>query len=307
MTDQPSPNAQPQRLPVARTYNVAGSTPDFSYGICPQCGATVDLDSAAPLTDNSPFTCADCGANTPRLRLILEALARIDPMTWSLFASDVYIWDQVEMELGQVITYNVQQEVAKWQHYEVSPNNTSGERYVASLNFFDPNAFLVLADSRAGLEPPEDAPTRNVFWWRFGLSAIGRVPAWRQSLFGAATLFTTQPAAAVVLIAAGFEAFFNETMKIAWTERGLDQSAYEKLSGRNLAITATVDWLPAAVGRQPLGNAPDDLSTKWENDVNRRRNDVVHRAEVPLRGENLDHLGVAFQTKANRRLRIMIL
>ena len=98
-------------------------------------------------------------------------------------------------------------------------------------------------------------------------------------MFGAATLIDTHPSAAIVLVAAGFEAFFNETMRIAWRERELDTAAFDRLNARNLPISSLIEWLPSAVGRPTLRDAPG-LNPRWEELVNRRRNAVVHQANV---------------------------
>ena len=119
-------------------------------------------------------------------------------------------------------------------------------------------------------------------WYRFAVHEVDAVPAWRQSLFGAATLINTNPAAAVVLIAAGFESFFLETMRIAWSEKGLQEAAFVRLSARNLPISSLVEWLPPTVGRLGLLDAPGDMYQRWKELVNKRRNDVVHRANVHL-------------------------
>jgi hypothetical protein len=83
-----------------------------------------------------------------------------------------------------------------------------------------------------------------------------------------------------VLIAAGFEAFFTETMRIAWRESFLDLAAFDRMIARNIAITSLVDWLPATVGRPGLRDAPGNLHARWEEMVNRRRNQVMHQANV---------------------------
>ncbi len=215
--------------------------------------------------------------------MILEALALIDPVVWSFLCSDIYIGDQVNMAVGDMVSYSLTQQVAKWQHHEVRPDAASGERYIPTINFYDQYqwAFLTLADTQAASEPAETPPpSTEVLWYRFAVSEPGAVPAWRQSLWGAATLVATHPSAAIVLVAAGFEAFFTETMRIAWRERQLNGAAFNRLNARNPPISSLIEWLPSAVGRPALRDASPSLHERWEDLVNRRRNAVVHQANV---------------------------
>jgi len=213
-------------------------------------------------------------------------LALVDNATWSFFASDVYIFDELKLALSETAWYNIQFQVAKWQHQEVFPNVQSDQRYAATLTYYGNLAYFNLTDTQANIEPTEEpAPQVDVSWYLFGLSEAGKVPAWRQALFGAATLLTSMPAAAVVLISAGFEAFFNETMRIAWAEDGLDTGSFDRLASRNVPISGLVDWLPATVRRPSFRDAGRDLRGRWEQLVNRRRNDVVHRADVHVTSE----------------------
>ena len=116
-------------------------------------------------------------------------------------------------------------------------------------------------------------------------------------MFGAYQLIETNPSAAVVLIASGFESYFLDIMRIAWQESGLQVSAFDRMTDRNPPITSLVTWLPAAVGRSTLNEAPGDLHTRWSNAVNKRRNDVVHRANVHFTStEAQDSLSVALET-----------
>lgn len=271
---------------VLREYQVATSAPTYGWGRCVACDTTIPLPPTATLAEDPAVECTFCGARASRRRLIQQALMRIDSVAWSFFASDILIWDRLDLGVGDIVSYNVQLSVAKWQHYEAQPTQSSGSRYVANISFYDPTAYLFLSDIKAGIQPPEaPPPTVNVFWHRFGLTSTGSVPAWRQALYGAMTLLAPQPAAAAVLIAGGFEAFFNETTRIAWGERGLDGAGYERLASRNLAITSIIDWLPEALGKQGLRSAPGDLRSQWEKSVNRLRNDVVHRADVNVTTE----------------------
>jgi hypothetical protein len=247
------------------------------------CTTEVTIDAAAFFSDDSIAQCAYCGANAPRRRLILEALALIDAVTWSLFGSDIYIFDQTELTPGGMVSYNVQLEVAKWQHHEARLVDAANARYSANINFYDDLkwGFLSLLDSQAASEAAESPPRSvGVLWYRFGISESGKVPAWRQSLFGAATLIATHPSAAIVLVAAGFEAFFMETMRIAWRERQLHMVAFDRLNARNPPISNMVGWLPTVVGRSALQEVSPELYERWENLVNRRRNAVVHQANV---------------------------
>ena len=269
--------------PITRTYQVAWSVPQFPWGRCAACMSQVDIDPAAPFDDDTIGECGHCGAKAPRRRLILEALALIDTVTWSLLCSDVYIFDQTQLAPGELVSYNVTFQPAKWQHHEVRLAGGVDARYSPSINFYDDLkfGFLSLLDSKASSEPTESPPPRlDVNWYRFGISESGKVPAWRQSLFGAATLVTTHPAAAIVLVAAGFEAFFLETMRVSWGERQLEMAAFDRLNDRNPPISGLIGWLPSAVGHRSLQDASPGLHSRWETLVNRRRNEVVHQANV---------------------------
>lgn len=279
-------------MTIERQYLLGQSLPNFSNGRCPSCQSLVVLNLNAPFHDNGIVACNGCGANTPRRTLILEALAIVDTLAWSFFGSNMYIWDQTKVPHGDFVSYNLQQlNVAKWLHQEAFPNASSGERYVANVYFSDDLAFLYLTDTKAPAQQEdepvpeqEEEPAAEVeaSWYRFGLQEPAAVPAWRQSLFGAATLVTTHPSAAVVLVAAGFESFFIETMRIAWREKQLDQTAFDRLNKRNLPLSSLIEWLPPVVNRQSLVAAPGDLYERWKVLVNERRNDVVHRANIHL-------------------------
>lgn len=261
------------------------SKPNFTQGQCPACSALVALDLNAHFTDNTVVPCPQCGRQTRRRALILEALALIEPVTWSLFSSSMYIGDQGKVPFGQGVYYDLQGlSVAKWLHLEVSPSITSGQPYYASVHFTETLAVMITAPMKTGTDETEpDLPDEvDAQWYRFGVHELGAVPAWRQSLFGAASLIQTYPSAAVVLIAAAFESFFLETMRIAWSEKGLEEAAFARLSDRNLPITSLVEWLPPTVGRRSLADVPGTLYQRWKEQVNRRRNDVVHRANVHL-------------------------
>lgn len=242
------------------------------------------LEGLAPYDDNSDRTCSKCGLRTPRYRLILQAMSLIDSITWSLLASDIYIYDSRTLRFGETISYGLAStNVAKWLYHECRPLASSGDRYVPTMSFYEFTGFLALLDTQSLAQPVESPPPEiEVSWYRFGLTQLGAVPAWRQSLFGAATLIDQNPAAAIVLIAAGFEAFFLETMRIAWGESHIDPASFERLNRRNIPISQLVEWLPPVVGKRSLLEAPDGLHSIWEERVNRRRNDVVHRANVHL-------------------------
>ena len=191
-----------------------------------------------------------------RLDLIHEALAMIDPVTWSLCSANFYIYDQPKLEPGERALYNVEvsDQVAKWLHSEVRPQAASNARYQCALSTAWPYLAATLVDTQ---EHPEPEPTPAVEWYWFGLSDLTAVPAWRQALFGAATIIVANPPAAVVLVAAGFEAFFTMTMRIAWEEKGLGSAKFKKIMDRNLSISGLVEWLPAAAGAPDLLDAPD--------------------------------------------------
>ncbi len=268
-------------MPLQRQYQAGFSRPNFSQGRCLSCQSAVTLDANVTFNNNDVLSCAECGANAPRIKLVKEAFALIDTIAWSLFGSDLYIWDEVQVPTGDYASYDLQAlQAVKWQHHEVHPDASLGGRYAAEIYFFGGAAYLTVTDTQPASEQAVVSEV-NVVWYRFGLSQQGTVPAWRQSLFGAATLVTTHPAAAVVLVAAGFESFFLESMRIAWRENQLDEASFERLSRRNFPLTSLIEWLPPAV-RHPslLDNLA--LHRKWKTLVNERRNDVVHRANVHL-------------------------
>lgn len=270
--------------PAFQEYKTAASLPTYGSGVCPSCTAAVLLEVTANATDNDITQCTLCTTKTSRLDLIHEALAMIDPVTWSLFSSNFYIYDQQRLNPGERALYNVEvsDQVAKWLHSEVRPDAASNARYQCSLWTAWPYLTATLVDTQEDAEP-EPAPTAEWYW--FGLSDLKAVPAWRQALFGAATIITGNPPAAAVLIAAGFEAFFTMTMRAAWEERGLGRAKFGKIMGKNLSISSLVDWLPAAVGAPDLQDAPDDLHSRWADEVNNRRNRVVHDANVFITAE----------------------
>ncbi len=202
----------------------------------------------------------------------------IDTVAWSNFASDIAIYDTFDLRRDDVQLYEVEVAAAKWLHYETRPNSMSGERYVASLTFNEPWISVRIDDTTpfAVGEPPEAV---EVTWVQYGLTSASAVPAWRQSLWGSATLLSSNPAASVVLAAAGFEAFFLETMRLWWREAGLAEGAFKRLADSNPSIARLVEWLPAAVNRRPLPDTPE-VHERWQRLVNKRRNDVMHRAQV---------------------------
>ncbi|MCC6774551.1 MAG: hypothetical protein IT360_25470 [Gemmatimonadaceae bacterium] len=198
-------------------------------------------------------------------------------------------------------------------HYPMLPRDRAVAKWLGHVCFVAPGAppslnanfldlgdslFVYLRDSMAGsaerIEPTTDF---EVSWQYYGLTTLSAVPAWRQALHGATLLIPTNPAAAVVLVASGFEAFFLTFMRICWKEAGLQPAAFDNMAGRNPAITGLVNWLPASVGRSVLADAPASLGDRWAQLVNKRRNDVVHRAQVHVTSdEAYESLRTALET-----------
>jgi hypothetical protein len=91
-------------------------------------------------------------------------------------------------------------------------------------------------------------------------------------------MIDSYPSAALVLIAAGFEAFVIETARIRWNERGLRRGGFKDIAGAQ-RIAGLVDWLPTLLDMLSLRD-DGELYGDWKRLVNERRNDVVHRANV---------------------------
>jgi hypothetical protein len=209
----------------------------------------------------------------------MTALAANDRIAWSLASCDFVLWEHFQMSPGEVAMYNLQQHtVAKWLGTHSSPE-PNVFRYGLVISTVDELIVVALSDSQSWEPAPEPLPTNiPVSWWRFGLQNLNSVPAWRQSFFGASEMIESYPSAALVLIAAGFEAFFIETARIRWNERGLRRSAFKDVAG-NQRIAGLVDWLPALLDMPSLRD-DGELYGNWKRLVNDRRNDVVHRANV---------------------------
>jgi len=278
--------SHPPTFPKLPSPNVVISRPTYVVGVCPACKDRVALSPLVLFSDDAVIGCDSCGSNTPRHRLILEGLAVNDTLVWGFFASDIALQHGAEAQLGAPVLYELPQPtkaVAKWGHWEARPADL---RYAATLSFTDDSAFLWLNELLPGSNPNQGVATRvHVEWTRFGVSSLDKVPAWRQSLYAAATLVSTNPSAAVVLIAAGFEAFFNDVARIRWKENQLDPAGFTRMSARNLPITSLVEWLPEAVGMPSFKSAPNGLHARWDKLVNQRRNSVVHRATVHMSSE----------------------
>jgi hypothetical protein len=261
---------------------VVSSRPTHFLGICPSCKQRVPLNPAVHFSDDSPVTCAGCGRNTLRRALILEGLAGNDTVVWGYFASDIAIRHEAEAPVGAPLVYELPaatKAVAKWQHSETRPADL---RYAATLSFTEELGFLWLTDLYPAAPPAGPTTRIHVGWTRFGVSSSESVPAWRQSFYAAVNLIDTYPSAAVVLVAAGFEALFNDIARIKWNERQLDPQAFKRLNDRNPGIAQLVRWLPETVGLPSFVSAPNDLHGRWAECVNERRNSVVHRATVHL-------------------------
>lgn len=273
-------------MPGTQQYLHYPSVPTYVQGVCRACHTLVTLDGTVAYNDNGNVTCGACATVSRRRDLIREALASIDPVTWSLFGSDMYVGDQREMNPGESVVYDLSTvQVAKWQHHEVYTEGGTDSRYIANVGFIDSTAYFTLRDTRT--QSSSETPPRIVAsWYRFGLSEIGSVPAWRQSLYGAATLVKEFPSAAIVLVAAGFESFFLETMRISWRENELAHGAFNRMI-RNTPISALVEWLGPAARRPSLVDAPNSLHQRWRELVNQRRNNVVHRADVNLSSDEV--------------------
>ena len=199
-------------------------------------------------------------------------------------ASDYVVYDSRELLLGQTQVYSGREPVAKWIHHiAIADKFPAHTATVTPVDHADGQMSIVvrLLNAFGGSAAPDQEEAKGIVsWYRFGLSSLAAVPSWRQSLFAASTLVASNPAAAVVLVAAGFEAFFTEFMRIKWRERDLHARSFETMSRQVQSIASRVSWLPAAVGIAPLSDAPDNLYDRWQRAINKRRNDVVHRADV---------------------------
>lgn len=283
--------------PAYRDYVKAVSAPNYAAGSCPSCNAFVEVGAFLPYNDPTAPECSNCGTQTTRHRLILNSLATISTVTWSLFASDFQVYERFEIPTASPALYNVTDNVSKWLHSEAHVLGEFSKRFTPNFNFSNPLLIVSVVDTlwydKTQEPPPESVPLQ---WSIFGQRTQQSVPAWRQSLFAAANLANTNPAASLVLIAAGFEAYFTESMRISWRARNLSPAAFERLNGRNTAISNLVRWLPEAVGRPGLTEAPDNLLKNWEELVNGRRNAVVHRANVNFEyGQVLESLRTALE------------
>lgn len=282
----PLPPPSPPPPSIEKWFFVASSAPLLTGGLCVACKWPLTL-SDVPFDNNSVQSCRNCGALTPRLDAIKGSLAALNMTMWSLFSCDMYIYDAGQLQPGRLISYkgsiSGSPDIAeKWLRHDAWLTENPGGRYQANVLFlgFPPSTYFVIHDqwpSQAVAEPHLEI---GFSWYRYGLSTVGAVPPWRQALFGAVTLIHSNPAAAVVLIAAGFEAFFLETMRIGWQEKGLDMAAFRRLDRGSLA--SLVEWLPAAIQLPSLIDAPNGLHGRWKTLVNQRRNDVVHRADVQV-------------------------
>ena len=272
--------------PFNRVPDVVDSRPTHFVGICSACQQRVGLNPSANFSDDTSLTCGGCGSVTPRRALVLEGLKRSDTVVWGFFASDVAVRDETEASVGAPLVYDMPpavKAVAKWQHWETRPADL---RYAATLSFNDDLGFLWLADLLPSAEAAGLTARIHVGWTRFGVSRLEAVPAWRQSLYAAANLLDSYPSAALVLIAAGFEALFNDLVRIKWDERRLDKQAFKRMTERNPGIAQLIRWLPEVVGLPSFVSAPNELPRRWADCVNERRNSVVHKAKIHLSSDD---------------------
>lgn len=279
---------------INRQYGRFDTSPAAEIGQCPACQSNVWLP-ALVIGQNPLVSCTHCGRASERESIIRTALSNLSPIAWSLLSSDFAIYDTVELRLGDYATYAVNEQVTRWLHMELAPNEPSGARYVATASSYPPNLFVALRDTRPAEAPQALTDPVTVQWYWFGLASTMVVPAWRHCLFGAYRLLTTEPAAAVVLIAAGFESYFIDAMRVRWTEQQRDPKAFKRLTDRVQQISSLVEWLPAAVS---LPSIRDDntLWTRWQTAVNKRKNDVVHRGNLAITvEEGLDSLATALE------------
>ena len=279
-------------------YEVGVSSPAFASGMCPRCQSLVPVDPISRFNDDGLSTCSNCGADSPRRLLILESLANLWEVNWGLLASNFWIGARNNVELNNYVSYDISDaperlrqhgitadQVDKWNHHVVFVDDDDDAGLYVTLNATENKILIGLS---ALWNSRDTAPVR---WWRFGISNRDVVPAWRQSLFGAFNLITTSPSAAVVMIAAGYEAFFIETLRVKWVERGFDLGAFERLNERNPPVATLMRWLPEIVGLQSLTGT---LQEDWMKKVNQLRNDVVHRGNVHVTSEEArDSLRVA--------------
>jgi len=266
---------------ITRQHQIVSSLPTFLIGHCPNCAFAIWLDGSVVYTENGPTICSQCGRTYGRHDWVAKALQDVDLAAWGFLASDFVAFDNFQMNYGDWVTYTVDQPVTKWLYAEVLPR-PGADRYLRTINAWE-DFVMVTVEDTTPLEPHDDPQVVPMTWYRFGLRDLRVVPAWRQSMFAAAQMIWNNPAAAVVLIAAGFEAYFIETMRINWQERGYRPNAFGKI--RKQPISALIDWLPGAVGLQSLADSSDNLQSSWNTLINERRNDVVHRADVHVTTE----------------------
>ena len=269
------------------------SFPTYASGRCPKCAGFVLAQPGITITwdSNEVLECPTDAAKFSRLTYIKEALARLDTIAFALFASDRWIGAQADLTPGEVISYSLPTEgVKKWVYNETQ--RTSGHTPSMpwpQMLFIDtatsPLAMLWLQPS-AGSELGDNHEEKvAATWYRFGLSELDAVPAWRQTLFLAARNATTTPAASIVLTATAFEAFFIESMSIFWREAGNPTSAFKAVTQNRPSVPNLVRWMPELLLKRRFEEAPENLFGRWERDINGLRNRVVHEGHVQVTSE----------------------
>ena len=253
--------------------------------MCPQCSALVLFDVTLAFDHDLSIQCGQCGSSSKRSNLVLTSLENLNQVNWALFSSDMYLYGEETFSVpapGQTawsagVNLTQIHQAAKWQAQFVFVQGAAANRYHGNLIVLGETAYVSVGDNEPDSPKPTEYTNIHVQWYRTGVQTVESVPAWRQALFAASQLVSTLPAAAIVLVAAGFESFFNDWMLIQWVEKELDRDAFERMSNRVQSITNRMDWLPAAVSRDGLSG---ELRKSWGELVNSRRNRVAHGGNV---------------------------
>ena len=261
------------------------SRPDFANGPCPSCHTPVQVEIGYRVTfdNNELVQCSHCGTRSQRQDIILEALAIESRTEWGLFASNFWIGGKAKVSFNDPAVYDLsplQQKVVEWHHHHAFVEEVE-QQLEPSVNRTDDKLIVgVFSPLAASSGNPQPSMKATVQWWQFvRLATQPDVPVWRQALFGAVKLIDHQPAAAIVMLAAGFEAFFINTVQIKWHESGLDQAAFRSLNKNVQSTTRKLDWLPRIVG---LESIPAAIRKDWDESVNKPRNAVLYQGTVSI-------------------------
>lgn len=263
--------------PIERTATQSVSLPTFASGRCPTCHKQVPLPTDIVYNGDPQIKCMSCGKTTNRLAIINHAIGWLDSVAWGSLCSNFILTDHdISVSSLDTVTYSDMptESVTEWLHCSSWPNVRRGDVPYVTLSFNDiERSAMLFAFNR----PLTDPTQFSGIWTRFGITTAQiPPPAWRQSLYSAYSLAVSHPASSIVMSAASFEAFFMESMLMSWEASVRDIVAFKRLSD-NTGITNLVNWLPQVLGRPPFEGS---ARSNWQQLVNRRRNDVVHRARV---------------------------